>query len=285
MPLSYHAAPTRSITAANGVNYAYRDFGTPDGPPVVLFTHLAATLENWDPRIVDVLGTQHRVIAFDNRGVGSSSGQVPASIPAMAEDAAAFIEALDLRKISVFSFSLGGMVAQELIEKRPGLVERLVLTGTGGRGGEGISRVALVTFADMARGLLHRVDPKRFLFFTHDASGAEAARSFLESINGRTKDRDLPISTRGFLRQLRALRAWGRAPRADLASIITVPTLIANGDDDRMVPTSNSYDLDRRIPGSELIIYPNSGHGGIFEHHHEFAPKASAFLHQERASR
>lgn len=280
MTVLYQSATTQHITAANGTTYAYREFGQveSEATPVVLFVHLAATLENWDPRLVDQIGAHHRVIAFDNQGVGGSSGRVPHSIKGMASAALAFIDALGLKRIKLFSFSLGGFIAQEVVEQRPELVEKLVLTGTGGRGGAGISQVVGVTFADIARAQIARVDPKRYLFFNHDAAGGAAAQEFLDSINGRTLDKDKPMSLLGFLTQLAAIYRWGKMPKAPLASFITMPTLIANGDVDRMVPTENSYELHHRIPGSELIIYENSGHGGVFQYHQEFGPKVVDFL-------
>lgn len=283
MTVPYQSATTQHITAANGTTYAYREFGQveSEAAPVVLFVHLAATLENWDPRLVDQIGAHHRVIAFDNQGVGGSTGRVPRSIKGMATTALAFIDALGLKRIKLFSFSLGGFIAQEVVEQRPELVEKLVLTGTGGRGGAGISQVVGVTFADIARAQIARVDPKRYLFFNHDAEGGAAAREFLTSINGRTLDKDKPMSFPGFLTQLAAIYRWGKMTKAPLASFITMPTLIANGDVDRMVPTENSYELHHRIPGSELVIYENSGHGGVFQYHQEFGPKVVDFLADE----
>lgn len=280
MTLLYQQAPNQTVTAVDGTVFAYREFGQTDSTatPVVLFVHLAATLENWDPRLVDQIGAHHRVIAFDNKGVGGSSGRVPTSIKGMADQALNFIDAMGLTRIKLFSFSLGGFIAQEVVEQRPELVEKLVLTGTGGRGGAGISQVVGVTFADIARALIARTDPKRYLFFNHDAEGGAAAQEFLDSINARTLDKDQPMSTLGFLTQLAAIYRWGKQPKAQLASFITMPTLIANGDVDRMVPTENSYELHHRIPGSELVIYENSGHGGVFQYHREFGAKLVDFL-------
>lgn len=280
MTLLYQQAPNQTVTAADGSVFAYREFGQTDSTatPVVLFVHLAATLENWDPRLVDQIGAHHRVIAFDNKGVGGSSGKVPTSIKGMADQALNFIDAMGLTRIKLFSFSLGGFIAQEVVEQRSELVEKLVLTGTGGRGGAGISQVVGVTFADIARALIARTDPKRYLFFNHDAAGGAAAQEFLDSINARTLDKDQPMSTLGFLTQLAAIYRWGKQPKAPLASFITMPTLIANGDVDRMVPTENSYELHHRLPGSELVIYENSGHGGVFQHHREFGAKLVDFL-------
>jgi pimeloyl-ACP methyl ester carboxylesterase len=273
---SYAKAPARTVTAG-GVTYAYRELGPKGGIPVVFFVHLAATLDNWDPRIIDPIAQTHHVIAFDNRGVGASTGEVPDSVEAMAEDAYTFIRALGFDKIDVFSFSLGGFVAQDLIVKHPDLVRKLVLTGTGPRGGKDIDKVAGVTYWDILRATLTRSDPKEYLFFNRNATGKPAAKAFVKRLQERTTDRDKPIRPKAFRTQLKAIQKFGRSAPSDLSKI-TQPTLIANGDNDRMVPTPLSNDLHRRINGSELTIYPDSGHGGIFQFHDHFAPVAVEFL-------
>lgn len=273
---SYAKAPTRTVSAG-GVRYAYRELGPTDGIPVVFFVHLAATLDNWDPRIVDAVAERRRVITFDQRGVGASSGTVPGTIEEAADDAYDFITALGFDRIDVFSFSMGGMIAQDLIVKHPDLVRRLILTGTGPRGGKDMDKVVGVTYWDILRATLTRSDPKEFLFFNRDAVGKRAAKAFVKRLTERTVDRDKAIGTKAFRTQLTAIQRFGRSAPSDL-SRITQPTLIANGDNDRMVPSVLSTELHRRIAGSELIIYPNAGHGGIFQYWEEFAPTAAAFL-------
>ncbi|GAA1805573.1 alpha/beta hydrolase [Agromyces neolithicus] len=273
---SYAAAPTRTISAG-GVTYAYRELGPKGGVPVVFFVHLAATLDNWDPRIVDPIAEGHHVITFDNRGVGASTGEVADSVEAMADDAYTFITALGFDKIDVFSFSLGGMVAQSLVARHPDLVRKLVLTGTGPAGGEDIDKVAGITYWDILRATLTRSDPKEFLFFNRNATGKPAGKAFVKRLQERTDDRDAPATVKVLQTQLKAIKKWGRSAPADLSKI-TQPTLIANGDNDRMVPSVLSSDLHRRITGSELVIYPDSGHGGIFQFHDRFAPVTVEFL-------
>ena len=121
----------------------------------------------------------------------------------------------------------------------------------------------------MLRGLAYRTDAKEFLFFPRDRAGEAAARECLARINGRVMDRDTPMSLRGLHRQIAAISRWGRQDPHDL-SRIAAPTLIANGDHDRMVPSDLSADMHHRIPDSTLIIYPDSGHGGVFQHHRHF---------------
>src|SRR6266511_2781681 len=262
---SYAKAPARSITAG-GVTYAYRELGPKGGIPVIFFVHLAATLDNWDPRIIDPIAKNHHVIAFDNRGVGASTGQVPDTV-----------EALGFSKIDIFSFSLGGFVAQALVLKHPDLVRKLVLAGTGPKGGKNIDKVARITYLDILRATLTRSDPKEFLFFNRNTTGKPAARAFVNRLKERTVDRDTKIKLKALQTQLKAIKTWGRGTPDDLSKL-TQPTLIANGDNDRMVPSTLSEDLHRRIQGSELIIYPDSGHGGIFQFHDNFARVAVEFL-------
>ena len=273
---SYAQAPTRTVTAG-GATYNYRELGPRTGIPVVFFVHLAATLDNWDPRIVDPIAKKRHVITFDQRGVGASTGQVPDTIEAAADHAYEFIAALGFEKIDIFSFSMGGFIAQDLVVKHPDLVRKLVLTGTGPRGGKDIDKVVGLTYWDILRATLTRSDPKEFLFFNRDATGKSAAKAFVKRLQERTVDRDQPISIKALRTQLKAIQKFGRSTPSD-PSTFTQPTLIANGDHDRMVPSALSEDLHRRITGSELIIYPDSGHGAIFEFHEKFAPVAVDFL-------
>jgi pimeloyl-ACP methyl ester carboxylesterase len=259
------------------VSYAYRELGPKTGIPVVFFVHLAGTLDNWDPAVIDPIAANHHVITFDNRGVGASTGVVPDTVEAMAEDAVTFIKALGFDKVDIFAFSLGGMVAQALVVRHPRLVRRLILTGTGPAGGKDMDKVAGVTYYDIVRAALTRSDPKEFLFFNRNATGKHAAKAFVERLQERTVDRDAKIATKSFQTQLKAIKRWGRSAPADL-SAITQPTLIANGDHDRMVPSVLSQDLHRRIAGSQLTIYPDSGHGGIFQYHERFVPVVLDFL-------
>lgn len=273
---SYLQVPAKTVTAG-GVTYAYREMGPKGGVPVVFLIHLAGTMDNWDPRIIDPIAAKHHVITFSNRGVGASTGTVPDSIDSMADDAATFIQALGYEKVDLFGFSLGGMIAQSLVLKHPGLVRKLVLAGTGPAGGEGIQKIMGTTYYDVLRGSLTRQDPKEFLFFNRNAAGKPAARAFINRLKERTTNREAPIKLSAFQTQLKAIRRWGLSPSADLG-VITQPTLIANGDNDRMVPSVLSSDMHRRIPGSELVIYPDSGHGGIFQFHDRFVPVALEFL-------
>jgi pimeloyl-ACP methyl ester carboxylesterase len=195
----------------------------------------------------------------------------------MADDAITFIKVMGYKQVDLLGFSMGGMIAQEIVLKEPQLVRKMILAGTGPASGEGISSVAGVTYYDMFRGFFTGQDAKQFLFFTRTPKGIEAGKAFLARLKERTENRDAEISVSALFAQLEALRTWGSKQPANL-SVVKQPVLVVNGDDDRMVPTKNTHDLARRLPNSTLIIYPDAGHGGIFQFHADFVPSALEFL-------
>ena len=269
-------APTRRVDAA-GATFVYRRLGPATGVPVILLNHWGAVLDNFDPRIVDGLAATRPVVAINYRGVGASGGKAPLTVAEMAEDAIAVIRALGFDEVDLIGFSLGGFVAQDIVRKEPDLIRKLILAGTGPAGGEGIEQVGPVSWPLIIKGMLTFRDPKYYLFFTSAANSRRAAKDFLERLKERKADRDKPITLGAFLRQLKAIKAWGKQAPQDL-SVILKPILVANGDQDIMVPSSNSIDLARRLPNAELVLYQDAGHGGIFQYHETFVKKALAFL-------
>lgn len=269
-------APNQVINA-NGIAFAYRELGPRDGTPLVLLNHWGAVLDNFDPRIVDGLASRHRIIAIDYRGIGGSSGSAPLTVDEMAHDTLAVIRALGFAEVDLLGFSLGGFVAQDVALKAPGLVRKLILAGTGPAGGKGIERVGAVSWPLILKGLLTLRDAKFHLFFTSSANGRRAAGEFLQRLKERKSGRDRPATPRAFLRQLKAIHAWGRQAPQPLEHI-RIPVLIANGDHDIMVPTELSRDMARRLPQAQLVIFDDAGHGGIFQNHADFVRKALAFL-------
>ena len=268
--------PTKSVDVA-GTKFAYRQLGPATGVPVIMLNHWGAVLDNFDPRIVDGIAAARPVIAFNYRGIGASGGKTALTVAEMAEDAIAFIRALGLEEVDLLGFSLGGFVAQDIVLKKPGLIRKVILTGTGPAGGEGIEKVGAVSWPLIIKGMLTLRDPKFYLFFTSTANGRRAAKDFLKRLKERKADRDKPITVGGFLRQLKAIKAWGRHEQQDLGAI-RKPVLVANGDQDKMVPSGNSIDLARRLPNAELVLYEDAGHGGIFQYHEAFVKKALEFL-------
>ncbi|MBY5619143.1 alpha/beta fold hydrolase [Rhizobium leguminosarum] len=272
----YAEAPNLWINVGE-TPFAYRDLGPQGGVPIILLNHWGAVLDNFDPRIVDGLATRHHVIATNYRGIGASGGTAPLTIDEMARDTIALIRTLGFKKVDLLGFSLGGFVAQDITLKAPDLVRKLILAGTGPAGGRGIEKVGAISWPLIIKGLLTLRDPKTYLFFTSTANGRQAAKAFLDRLKERKAGRDKGPTPRAFLRQLQAIKAWGRQAPQDLGRI-TIPVLIANGDDDIMVPAVNSADMAQRIPEAELVVYKDAGHGGIFQNYADFVPKALSFL-------
>ena len=273
--------PTRTIDVG-GVKFAYRELGTGSDVPVVFLHHLTAVLDDWDPRIIDGIAAHHRVIAFDNRGVGGTGSSVPNTVEQMGADAIAFIRALGLERVDLFGFSLGGGVAQMVALQAPELVRRMILAGTGPRGGGGIDQITKIAVIAYLKAGLTLSDPRNFLFFPRTAEGKRAASDYFNRLKERTHNRDKRISMQARIAQLKAIRHAGQSEPDDL-SLITQPVFVANGDHDLMVASSHSADMARRLPNAKLKIYPNSGHGGVFQHHRSFVPDALQFLAEERA--
>jgi len=268
---------TQSISI-NGTAFYYREMGKDkQGIPVIFLNHLAATMDNCDPRIMDGIATSHHLITFDNRGVGATAGKTPKTIAEMALDTRAFIHALGYSKVDIVAFSMGGFIAQEILLHEPELVRKAVLAGTGPAAGEGIDKVTRVTYIDLFRSIFSFKDIKTFLFFNRNEVGKDAAKQFIARLKERTEARDKKQSLGSFQRQLKAIHAWALQEPQDL-SVIKIPVLVVNGDNDRMVPSRNTYDLNKRIAGSELIIYKDSGHGGIFQYYNEFVKSVLVFL-------
>jgi len=279
---TWKTAPTRTIDV-EGTRFAYRELGGPGGVPVVFLHHLTAVLDDWDPRVLDGLAAAHHVIAFDNRGVGATGGRVPTDIEKMGTDAIAFIRTLGHRQVDLVGFSLGGGVAQMVALQAPDLVRRMVLAGTGPRGGGGIWKMPFIVGAAYAKALLARKDPRHFLFFPRTPQGKQAADAYFERLAERTSDLDKPLSLQAGLAQIRAITSAG-LHRPDDLSRITIPVFVANGDNDLMVASDHSADMAARLPDSRLRIYPRSGHGGIFQYHHDFVPEILDFLDGSRAA-
>ena len=260
-----------------GVPFAYRQLGPDSGVPVIFLHHLMAVLDDWDPRIIDGIAGQRRVIALDNRGVGASGGSVPPTIEEMGRDAIAFIRALGFSQVDLLGFSLGGGVAQMIALQAPDLVRRMVLAGTGPRGGGGIDEINRIAVIAYLKAALTLSDPRNFLFFPRTPEGKRAAKDYFSRLKERTKDRDKSISLQARRAQLQAIRTAGLSVPDDL-SVIKQPVFVANGDHDLMVASSLSADMARRLPNAQLTIYPDSGHGGVFQHHRAFVPAILDFL-------
>ena len=271
---SYSHAPVQ-LLYAQGQQFAYRQVGTDTGIPLLLIGHLAATLDNWDPQLVDELARDRLVIAVDNSGVGSSSGTTPMSVAKMAANIATFIHALPQEKVDVLGLSLGGFVLQELLLQQPQLVRKAIFAGTGPAGGAGISKVPAITFKAMAKGAIKRKDPKYYLFFP--ATAETSATQFLNRLQHFSQP-DREITVKSFIAQLIAVWRWGNQKPQNLGTI-THPSLVVNGEQDDMVPSLNTIDLANRLPQATMPpLYLGAGHGAIFQNPQLFAQQTKDFL-------
>jgi pimeloyl-ACP methyl ester carboxylesterase len=276
MTTTFNAATTKTVSV-NGTNFVYREIGDKSGVPVVFLHHLTAVLEDWDPAIADGLAKSHPVIAFDNRGVGGSEGKTPDTVADMAKDAIAFIDALGLAKVDLFGFSLGGFIAQVVAQERPDLVRRIILAGTAPAGGEGIVNVGAVLQDAIAKAAAENKHPKHLLFFRPSKDSQKAADAFLSRLSERKEDRDAAVTNEAIHAQVTAITKWGMAATGSLGTI-RQPVLVVNGDNDIMAPTINSVELTRKPPNAELSIFPDAGHGAIFQYHDVFVDQALRFL-------
>jgi len=273
---SQRNSPTLSITAA-GADFAYRQFGSDAGVPLVVLTHLGANLDSWDPRIVEGLAEDRHVIAVGYRGVGNSTGPIRDSVEDMAEDMAAVIRALGYDRVDLFGLSMGGMVAQAIAERAPQLIDRLILAGSGPAGGPGLTEMARITITTVLRAVITFQDPRTLLFFTRTAAGKKAAREYLARLKERTAGRDKAVTPRVYQAQLAAVHRWGMQQPAGLSRFIG-PVLIVHGDSDRMVPPANATALTRQLANSSVLVFPDSGHGVAFQNHRAFIDAARDFL-------
>src|SRR4051794_28661547 len=270
-------AVTKTVDVC-GTTFAYREVGPETGVPVVFLHHSTAVLNDWTPAVVDGIAAERRVILVDLRGVGGSNGITPDSVEAMAGDAIAFLEARGLNSVDLLGFSLGGMVAQVIVQQRPDLVRRVILAGTAPAGDQGPAATGGVLQAALEKAGAQGKHPKHFLFFSPTPSSQAAADSFLARLDERTEDRDAPVSNETIGAQINALAKWEQGSSPAGLTNVDKPVLVVNGDDDTMLPTRSSFHLAELLPDVQLSIYPDSGHGGIFQHHDVFVTQALAFL-------
>ncbi|MBO9711649.1 alpha/beta hydrolase [Sphingomonas sp.] len=275
MTYTHDTAPTRYVEA-EGIRFAYRRFGKPGGVPIVFNQHYTGTMDYWDPAVTDGLAATREVILFDNAGVSSSSGETPASFQAMGANAIAFIRALGLGQVDVLGISIGGFVAQEIALQGGSLVRKVILVGTGHRGNDMTASRSNAIFSAT-------YDPPEHLWlavhFKPTETSQRAGLAFLER-KWRRKDRDPEVSAQTVAAQGEAIGKWitpdGNA--LDYLKSITQPVLIVQGSDDVIIPTAHSLTLQQNLPDAQLIIYPDSGHGSIYQYPELFVAEAVLFL-------
>jgi pimeloyl-ACP methyl ester carboxylesterase len=275
-------APTQYVTVGDNT-YAYRQFGSGPGIPLLFLQHFTGTLDNWDPAVTDPLALGRSVILFESAGIGLSSGKVPGTVAGMADHAMKFLDALGLTHVDVLGFSLGGMVAQVIALKRPALFRRIILTGTGPEGGVGVAMdrpELLKIFADQK---MPSSEKLLKLFFATTETSQSAGRQFVQRLAQRTEDKDTPTNAEAAGAQLAAMAAWAKSGGEDHADLkdTTQPVLVTNGNNDIMIPTVNSFTLSAHMRNAQLIIYPDSGHGALFQHAVAYTSHVSEFLNRK----
>ncbi|MFJ2647998.1 alpha/beta fold hydrolase [Streptomyces sp. NPDC087420] len=282
--VTQHTAKNQFVDAPNGVRFAYRRFGRESGTPVLFLQHFRGDIDNWDPAVVDAIAAEREVILLDNRGVGLSSGTVPATVTEMARDVIAFTDALGLETVDLLGFSLGGFVAQEVALIRPPLVRRLVLTGTGPRGGVDMHGWRK-DIADHARNPDLGGEDLLYIFFAHTDSSQAKGMEYLGRFLARTEERDIFTTLAARDAQYDAIVEWGVPDHAALSRLraITQPTLITQGDNDLMIPTPNSHLMAGLIPGAELHIYEDASHASLFQYPERYATDVNTFLGRSRS--
>ncbi|MEU8817311.1 alpha/beta hydrolase [Actinoplanes sp. NPDC048796] len=278
MPSSYIDSPNKLVSAQNGIDYAYRETGS-SGVPLLLLQHFRGNLDSWDPALIDTLAAGRRVIAFDNTGVGGTTGVTPPSVTRMAHDALAFLDALGITQADVLGFSLGSFVAQEVALIRPDAVRRLVLASAAPRGAAGMHGWAPDVIGAVG---VPQTTPEGYLgvFFTGSEASRQEGQKALGRMYARTADRDKATTWETRLAQYDAVTEWGIPNHALLERVtgIEAPVFVANGDSDPMILPRYSHLLAGLIPGARLKLYPDAAHGFLFQHYAEFAADVAEFL-------
>jgi pimeloyl-ACP methyl ester carboxylesterase len=270
-------APTRTIEAG-AVRYAYRAFGATSGTPLVFLNRFRGTMDEWDPLFLDVIARHRPVIIFDNAGVARSGGTAARTLRGWADNAATFVDALGLGRIDLLGFSFGGLVAQELTLQRPDLIRRLIIVGSGAGHVEGANvRPEAIAIATKP---VNSDDDFLQLFFRSTPASRQAGRAHLARLRQRADAFAEVVSEPAWMAMLAAAGDVGTPETSLLHRVpaITQPVLVANGNEDAMIPTYQSFALSQAIPNARLILYPDSGHAFMFQYPDAFGAEVVRFL-------
>jgi pimeloyl-ACP methyl ester carboxylesterase len=277
----YDSTPTQYVEF-KGTNFAFRKFGKESGVPLLLLIHFRGSMDNWDPKLLDALAMDRTVIAFDNKGVASTNGLTQETYREMADGAAEFIQALGYTKIDVLGFSIGGHITQELLFNHGDLIRKAILASTMPQGGKGLTNSKPEVIALAIKPVIELTDFLT-LFFEQSTASQKAGRAYIERRKVRTLDVEPATSVQTMQAQGKARKAWAEMDESQgLANLrkVTQPVLVSNGSNDVMIPTAQSFSLYQNLPNAQLILYPDSGHGFLFQYPELVAEHIGIFLDQ-----
>lgn len=273
----YHQTAVTKFVSIGKTNLAYRVLGNKPGIPIILIASLGSTMDDWDPAITNGLAQEYKVFIFDLPGVGSSGGTTTPNIADMSKSVVQFISALGYTKVNLLGFSMGSFIGQQIVLTNPSLVNKIILTGTGPKGAEGLSN--LPNLLASTAGL----SPEQFFLvshFTTSQASQNAGKLSWQRMQRRTVNRDKPITNESLTAELYAVLGWAQPYPDAFNELKTIkkPVLIVQGQADSLVAVVNAVRMSQNIPGAKLIVYPDAGHGSFYQYHREFIRSALNFL-------
>lgn len=275
-------APTQYIDAA-GIRFSYRRFGKKQGVPLLMNIHFTGTMDHWDPLVTDGLAAEREIILFNNTGISGTSGDTPSSIYEMARYAEAFVEALGIQQLDILGFSMGGLIAQQFALDKPALVRKIILVGTGPKGGEGMQSLTPEAVEIFSARYEQPDDLWLKVHFSPSETSQAAGRAFQQRFRQRTENRDPAVKETVAGAQVAALAAYNVITEDRYSDLkkIKQPTLVVNGNNDVIIYTINSYILQQHLPNATLILYPDSNHGSLYQFPETFTTQVNQFLNQQ----
>jgi len=275
--VDYHQTATTQFIEAGGTKYAYRVLGKQEGTPLIMLAPLGASMDDWDPAVTNGLAAKYKVIIFDNQGIASSTGTTPSNIADMAKGATTFIKALGYSKVNLLGFSMGSFLGQQIVLTEPALVNKIVLTGTGPKGAQGLSNLPNILAG--AAGL-SPLESFLYFGFTKSAASRDSGTLVYQRVALRKVNRDTTLSDAASAAAFSAVLGWAQPNENALTELeqITQPTLIIQGEEDLPVPVANAVNMSKHIHNSQLVIFKDAAHASLFQFHTEFVDHVSEFL-------
>lgn len=276
--VNHNNAKTKFINV-KGTDFAYRSWGKEGGIPLVLLPGTGGSMDDWDPAVTDGLAKHYQLIIFDNKGVASSKGDTPNTVQAMANDAIDFIKTMNLGKVNIMGFSMGGFVAQTIVLTEPALINKIILADSGPKGAIGLANLPNIIAG--TAGLSPEESYLKF-GFTDSQPSIAAGKASYTRVHLRTVDRDLTLSDATSTAQFTAVLAWAQPDAGALDEIKTIkkPVLIVHGDKDLPISVQNAHNMKQHLENATLLEFTDSGHAAFYQNHEAFLTKALAFLAQ-----